>query len=283
MEFTITASIVAYKENEDTLRKAIESFLTTKLPVKLFLIDNSPTNTLNKLSAEYNIEYIFGHGNIGYGAAHNIVLKKSSMLGRYHLVLNPDVYFNSDVLVSLVKYMEENNDTGLITPKIYYPNGDLQFLCKLLPRPVDWIGRLIIPVKRIKDRINNRLELRFSGYNKIMNVPYISGCFMLFRSSVLKEIGVFDEGIFMYGEDTDITRRIHVRYRTLFYPYVHIYHEFHKASYRNLRLFIIHIKAAIYYFNKWGWLNDKERKLINNKVLTELGSMDGNNFISSKE
>lgn len=64
-------------------------------------------------------------------------------------------------------------------------------------------------IKSLKYKLNNRFEMRFSGYDKEMNVPYLSGCYMFLRTSVVEEIGVFDEGIFMYGEDTDLNRRIY--------------------------------------------------------------------------
>ena len=89
---------------------------------------------------------------------------------------------------------------------------------------------------------------------------------MFLRKSVIQELGVFDEGIFMYGEDTDLSRRIYVKYRNIFYPNVIVFHEFAKGSHKSFRLFWIHVKAAVYYFNKWGWFVDKERKSINDKV-----------------
>ncbi len=271
MNTYISSSIVTYKDDPAVLCKTIESFLNTELPVKLFVLDNSPTNYLESFCNVDNVEYIFGHGNVGFGAAHNIIMSQAEKLGKYHLVLNPDIYFAGGVLETLGYYLDSHTDVGLITPNVYYPNGDLQYLCKLLPTPLDWVGRLLIPFKSVKNVINNRFELRFSGYNSIMNIPYISGCFMLLRSSVIEEVGGFDERIFMYGEDTDLTRRIHEKYKTLFYPHVHIFHEFHKGSHRNFRLFKIHIKSAIYYFNKWGWFFDKSRRQINRMLLNELG------------
>jgi len=74
----------------------------------------------------------------------------------------------------------------------------------------------------------------------------------------------------MYLEDTDLSRRIHRVAKTIYYPYVHIYHEHQKGSYKNLKLLEIHIESAIKYFNKWGWFNDLERETINRKILEKL-------------
>jgi len=52
---------------------------------------------------------------------------------------------------------------------------------------------------------------------------------------------------------------------------VHIYHEYEKGSYKNKKLLKYHIESAIKYFNKWGWLFDKEREIINRETVQELG------------
>jgi len=195
-------------------------------------------------------------------------MRNLDKMGKYHLVLNPDIYFGRGVLEKLYEYMENNLDVGNVMPKVIYPNGELQYLCKLLPTPQDWIVRMFIPIKKIKERIDYNLEMHFADYDSEMNVPYLSGCFMFLRKTVIKEIGVFDEGIFMYGEDTDLNRRIYKKYKTMYYPKAVITHNFEKGSHKNFRLLWIHIKAAIYYLNKWGWFFDKERTLINRKTKT---------------
>ena len=103
-----------------------------------------------------------------------------------------------------------------------------------------------------------------------MNVPYLSGCFMFFRISALQDIGLFDERFFMYPEDIDITRRMHEKYLTIFFPEVSIVHAHAAASKTNKRMLKIHIFNMIKYFNKWGWLFDLNRRNINKRVLEEL-------------
>ena len=117
--------------------------------------------------------------------------------------------------------------------------------------------------------------MRFTGYNKIMDVPYLSGCFMFLRVESLKKIGFFDDGIFMYGEETDLCRRlIDGGYRTIFNPDATIYHHFEKGSHKSFRLTKIGIQSAIYYFNKWGWFFDKRRKEINTEALKKIRGND---------
>ena len=268
----INCSLVLYHNKKEQVVKVIKSVLDTNFKVKLYLIDNSSNDDLKELEKiDKRIEYIFNNENLGYGKAHNIAIKKSIEYKiPYHIVLNPDIYFNRGVLEELYNYMQLNQDVGNLMPKVLFPNGDIQYLCKLLPTPLDLIFRRFIPFKNLKEKRNILYELRFTKYNQIINVPNLSGCFMFLRTDVLKEIGLFDENFFMYLEDTDLNRRIHRKYKTIFYPKVSIYHEFAKESYKNKKLLYYHIKSAIYYFNKWGWFFDKERDQINKKTLKEL-------------
>jgi len=272
----INVSIVLFKNDQDLVKKTIYSCVNSVLINRIYLIDNSPTDVLSCLaSLDSRIEYIFNNANLGFGKAHNIALKRSIEENiPYHLVLNPDVYFEGGVLEELYHFMENNPDVGLVMPKVLYPDGTLQYLCKLLPTPLDLFGRRFLnfgPFRKIVEKRNEVYELRFTGYDKIMEVPYLSGCFMFIRTEILKKVGLFDESFFMYLEDTDLSRRIHRVAKTVYYPYVYVYHEYGKGSYKSLKLLYYHIKSAVKYFNKYGWFFDKEREEINKKILEKLG------------
>ncbi len=269
----ISGSIVLYNNDIAILKQAIESFLACNDVLQLYLIDNSPKDYLSTLKdLDKRIVYIFNPSNPGFGAAHNIAINEILSAGYdFHLVLNPDVYFRKEAMEALITYIKDKPEIGNIMPKVLYPNGEIQYLCKLLPTPYDWIGRRFNPFKSLVRRRNHKFELRFTEYNKIMEVPYLSGCFMLLNVEALKKVGNFDENIFMYGEETDLCRRlIGGGFKTVFYPQATIYHHFAKGSHNTWRLTRVGINSAIYYFNKWGWLFDKDRKVINKNTLEKL-------------
>lgn len=270
----LSASIVLYNTKIEDLKRVIDSYFAYQGEKQLFLVDNSPTDKLKDIVEMYpnnDIYYIFNNENMGYGKAHNIAIKKSiEQELPYHIILNPDIIIEEGTLEKLTIYMEQHPEIGNIMPKIIYPNGELQYLCKLLPSPIDLIFRRFIPLKKWKDTINKRYELHAFEYDKIMNIPNLSGCFMFLRTEALKKIGLFDENIFMYLEDIDLNRRIHSQYKTIYYPDATVTHEHQKESYKSKKLLKAHIKSAIYYFNKYGWFFDKERTNINRNVLREL-------------
>ncbi|MCS7299822.1 MAG: glycosyltransferase [Spirochaetia bacterium] len=268
----LNVSIVLYHTDKSILIKAIESVLKSNLVKHLFLIDNSRGDKLREIkSLSEKILYIHTRKNLGYGKAHNIALKKSLENNiKYHLAMNPDIYFNEGVLEKLYRFMEENEEVGLVMPKVLYPNGKLQYLCKLLPTPFDLFSRRFLNwgvFKKIVEKRQNVYELRFTGYDKIIEAPFLSGCFMFLRVKILEKIGLFDERFFLYCDDLDLSRRIHSTSKTILYPYCEIYHEWGRGSYKNFKLLIYHIVDAIRYFNKWGWFFDKERKETNKKIL----------------
>lgn len=267
-----SASIVLYNSEPGLCGKAIQSLLTNSLITRLYLLDNSPSQSTKPLVVDNRVEYIFNQRNLGFGAAHNIALTRSITENyKYHLVMNPDVYFENGTIENICEFMDCNTDIGLLMPKVLYPDGSTQYLCKLLPLPLQLILRRFLPFKGFLDKMNEAYELRFTGYDKIMDVPYLSGCFMFIRTKVLEKVGLFDERFFMYFEDLDITRRINLCSRTIFYPESVIYHNYEKGSYKSLKLLMHHLASAIRYFNKWGYIFDESRHEINEKALRKLG------------
>lgn len=274
MPHSITASIVIYKNNLEILKRAVQSFLDSTADSILYLVDNSPTDVCKAHFVHHRIRYIYNNKNIGFGAGHNIALKDAlENKSSYHIILNPDVYFEGSVIEKLYSFMERDTRVGLITPKVLYPDGRLQPLCKLLPSPFILFTRRFLQFHPTRiNRLNHWYEMHFSGYDKIMDVPFLSGCFMFLRMDALRTVGLFDERIFLYTEDTDLTRRIHKHYRTVFFPEATVYHYNERGSYKNALILIYHIFSAITYFNKWGWFNDTEREYINQRILLKFTS-----------
>ncbi|MBC9933812.1 glycosyltransferase [Chitinophaga qingshengii] len=265
--YDVVVSIVLYNSDAETVKNAIVSVLKSPLKLKVYLVDNSLHDSLRVLADidKENIEYIHIGKNIGFGSAHNLAIRKSRNETNYNLILNGDVYFDSTVLPDIFDYMQKHVHIGQLGVKTLYPDGSLQSSCKMLPTPFDLFARRFIP-KPLHGLFKKRMmryEMQHRSLDDIMNIPNLSGCFMFMRAGVLEEVGGFDENIFMYMEDVDLTRRIHSKYDTIYYPQVAIYHEFAKGSYKSPLLLKYHIKSAIYYFNKWGWFFDKERSKIN--------------------
>ncbi len=274
----VTASVVLFNTPRTQLERLFKAIFESECVKIFYIIDNSPNDAMRILqeiysAAQTKIRYIH-NANLGYGASHNLAMQEAiEQDADYHVVLNPDIYFEANVLSELIRFMDANTDAAYVLPRVEYPNGELQYLCKLLPTPADLIFRRFLPKSWGKKR-DDRYCLKASGYDKVMNPPCLSGCFMFMRLSVLKEHDIFfDDGYFMYCEDFDLIRRLHRVAKTLYYPNVKIVHDHARESYKNRAMLRAHIKSAVRYFCKWGWCFDRERREMNKRCLREIGGV----------
>lgn len=256
--YKIAASIVTYNSPMRDVVLAAKTYLACNMPVHLTIVDNnSSEGYLESLQEQLSARFIRSDINKGFGYGHNIGLKNSPPCD-YYLVLNPDIEIPSNTLEKLAEFMDANPNVGLVSPKILNEDGSIQHLNKRLPTLFDLFARRFFPsslqnLTFIKERMDSYIMLD-KGYDEIHEVPYITGCFMLFRKSILDKIGGFDEGFFMYLEEADMTRRVNlIGAKSTYYPYASVTHRWARGSHRSLRLTWINIKSAFYYFNKWGW------------------------------
>jgi len=265
----VSACIVVYRNDPEQVEASIRSVLSSQIRAICTVVDNSPTPELREVAAATGAEYIFPGRNLGFGGGHNLAMRVNRQRAEYCLIQNPDIRFSQEVLPALYRYMSEHPDAGIVMPRILYPDGSEQRLCKRLPEPLDLVARRFLGSwgeGLFKTRLD-RYELRHLDLNVVREVPNLSGCFMFIRSAALEKTGYFDERFFMYMEDVDLCRRIGRHYKTMFFPGVSVQHEYAKGSYRSLPLLRLHALSAIRYFSKWGWFRDPERDALNQRSL----------------
>lgn len=268
----LSASLVLYRTPAKLFEAVIRDYLKATNDSPLYIVDNSP-EPLKSDHFEYPlVHYIFNNANVGFGAGHNVAIKRACGSSDVHLLLNPDVHFSRDSIETVLAAFEADDALMVAMPKIVYPDGSLQRLCKLLPTPVDLLVRRFVPSRKVRELIDRRYELHALRQDVASDVPTLSGCFLFLRSQQLLQIGGFDERYFMYMEDVDLVRRLNDFGRVAYLPSAEVVHEYAKGSYRNKRLLTYHLQSAIRYFNKWGWIFDKTRRARNLKALRSVGA-----------
>lgn len=243
----ISASIVIYKENKETLKKIIDSFLSIKDIKKEFIIvDNSPDNELKTFCESFEgVSYVFSEGNLGFGKGHNLAFKNLKKKSDIHMIINPDVYFYSDEINSFLSWFYVQKEISLSTTKVCYPDGKNQNIIRNVPTVIDLIKR--------KLKIASG-ELYIED-NCIKEVPFAHGCFFIFKTEVFEKLGGFDERFFMYMEDLDIFLGAKKYGKTVINTNYKIYHEYRKGSSKSLKLLFWHISSAIKFFFKYKNVN----------------------------
>ena len=155
----------------------------------------------------------------------------------------------------LRSWLELRATTGLLhTTK---PQGQKQKLCKQNPTLLALISRRFVPYS-IKPQWLRQYDRWYQmddfDYNGIFEVPYLSGCCMLFNSSSFVKVGGFDEKYFLYLEDADLTRQLTYEGRCIHLPIASVVHAWGRGNYKNIFLTLVNLASAWHYFCKWGWV-----------------------------
>ena len=263
----INVSIVLYNASFEQVKLLTDSLLTNPKINTIYLIDNSKTET--KGFVNERVQYRFNGKNIGYGAGHNLAILESIKSNiEYHLVMNYDLTLNPTTISLLIEKMEADKEIGIIMPQVLNEDGTVQLTPKLLPTPFYVLISAFKPLRKIFRKQHENYTMR-QYLNMTWNLPIISGCFSLFRVKALYDIGLYDDRFFMYFEDDDISRRIHMKYKTIYYPELKVIHSHQREASKRLKIFIIFTTSAVKYFNKFGWFFDSERDRINRAILIQ--------------
>ncbi|MDE1465175.1 glycosyltransferase [Spartinivicinus poritis] len=263
----LLVSLVVFKQPWDLIEKVIDSLTeaineSKILFASIVIVDNYCDTSLNEslcrkysnINKKFDIRIIQGQGNLGYGLGNNLAINAIGY--DYSLVLNPDVIIHQGALKVAFEYFSNNNDVVLISPKILNEKGALESGIKSYPSLLVLLLRFL-NIKKLNRFFNKRLA-NYENHlvvlsNNVADVNIISGCFMLFRSSVLKELGGFDRHYFMYFEDFDLSIRARKMGRVIYHPEVVVTHYGGGAGKKGPKHIKYFARSMITFFNKYGW------------------------------
>ena len=251
----ITASIVIYNEDKRILKNTILCFLNNAMfSVKLYLVDNTENSEYQDFADIPKLEYVPINQNIGFGRGHNQVIESIKNESKYHLILNPDVGFEPNIFKNLIEALNSDDEVSMIAPKVLFPDRTFQNSCRRFPKVSELIARRNIFLRPLFSRTIKKGKYEDKDLSKSFYAEYVTGCFQLYKTDDFVQLGGFDERYFLYMEDVDICRKIDKSgKKTLYYPQEQIIHVLKKGSNKSVRLFFIHFKSAMKYFNKWGY------------------------------
>lgn len=271
IDYKVSFCIVLYKQPLEELKRVISSILLYEYEKRIYLIDNSDTDSLKVLrSLDTSITYLWLGQNLGFGKANNIAIRQAHDWGsKYHAIVNPDIFYHTDIIAPMTSYMDSHPDVGAMMPQILNPDGTLQYLPKLTPSPWKLFWRKCPWPQTLHRRVTDRFEMRGMKQDRTYDILHVTGCFAIYRMTTLWQVGGFDDRYFMYFEDTDLSRKIHECQRTIYYPLAHVYHDYGNGASKEKRLFFFFIISAFKFFWKWGFLDLQGHKL-NLQVLAQL-------------
>ncbi len=188
---------------------------------KLIILDNASTDdTVNKIKIEIKnmpieCELIENKENKGFAGGHNQLNYECE----YLLLLNQDIYLQSDCLEKLVKFMEKHNEVATISPRLM--RWDFNNLKPTFTNQIDTLGLKVFRNRRVIEKyagknwgeIKPKMLLSYRaekiiGAGVAVEVFGVSGALPMLRRSVIAEVGLFDESFVSYKEDVDLAYRL---------------------------------------------------------------------------
>jgi N-acetylglucosaminyl-diphospho-decaprenol L-rhamnosyltransferase len=178
-------------------------------PVDILVVDNASGDGLAEyVRGQYPHVTVFGATeNLGFGKANNIGYERSA--GNYVLFLNPDTISNRTALEGCLERLEADPAIGIISPKLMMANGEMDLACRRsIPTVWDGFSRAMgLAARYPRSRWFAGYNLTYLPEEETYEVGAVNGAFMMCPRSALMRFGVFDEQIFMYGDDLDLCYR----------------------------------------------------------------------------
>ena len=197
--------VVSYR-CRDHLRRCLASLERHAPPgTNVLVIDNdSQDGTVELVRDEFSSVSLLESGeNAGFARATNRGI--ASGRAPYVLVLNPDTELREGTLPALLELMEEHADIGIAGPRLEQPDGTFDHASRRsFPTLLGALGHFSGVGRRLE-----RGPLAQYRAPEIERGPVdaVNGAFMLIRRAALEQVGLFDEGYWMYMEDLDLCFR----------------------------------------------------------------------------
>lgn len=183
------------------------------------VVDNGSTdNSVSAIKlAHPGIEVLETHKNLGFAGGNNEGIGLALRNGAdYVLLLNNDTVVDPKFLTRLVDAAESSPDIGIVGPKIYYFKE---------PKRIWFAGGKINYWSGNTSHIGE-LEDDEGQYDEARDTDFITGCTMLIKRKVIDSIGLLNDRLFLYYEDSDFCARAHRHgYRIIFVPSSVIWHK----------------------------------------------------------
>ena len=237
---------------------------------EIFVVDNASSDGSSEMvEKEFpQVKLIRNKENVGFSKANNQASKRAT--GEYFSLLNPDCLVKKGTLRKIVQFMNEHLEVGVVGCKIVNPNGRIEFSAD---KSLNLFTEFSLKFRKKLAGSNcyfDRLLTR--NYNKLREVDWVIGAFLIVRSKVYREVQGMDENYFLYFEEIDFCKRIKKRGWKIYFnsdcEVLHL-HGRSMATEAKEKISRIYRESQLYYYKRHNpsqyfllWLYLKLRGLI---------------------
>jgi GT2 family glycosyltransferase len=242
--------------------KSLEN-TASKYSYEVIVVDNaSNDDTYNEVHPLFpHYTFIYNEKNLGFSNANNQGILKAN--GRNILLLNPDTVVLDKAIDTMVDFLDSNPDAGACGCRLLNDDGSLQpsyfgfpniykEIGHLLRIDRDsWIYRKICSLAYFKKKSKANF-IAFDIKTSVEEVDYLLGACLMIKGDVIDKVGMLDDNIFMYIEDTEICFRIKkYGYKIFYLPLGQIIHHGGKSTATaDKKMLEEYTRSRIYFYKK---------------------------------
>lgn len=197
---------------------------------------------VKKVDFPFDVKCVNNEQPLGFGENHNLAFEYCE--SEFFCVVNPDIELSKEPFSNLVRAFKDL-DVGLTYPSQVDKNSSL----------LDFERELVSPVSIMKRHLLRRIDQQ----KKFDPVHWVSGAFIMFRSSVFKSLCGFDERFFMYCEDVDICLRIQLAGYRLVRSDATVIHHTQRQTLKNARHLAWHVHSLLRLWSSAPYREYKQR------------------------
>jgi GT2 family glycosyltransferase len=238
----------------ELLRQCLQSVFasSTTFPFRVVVNDDgSSDGTCQMVAREFpQVDLMRNETPVGFARANNQMLRRHEGEAEYYLLLNDDTAVEPSAFQELVEFLDFHPKAGIAGGKLVKPNGVLDWACKRsFPTPAVFLYRAL-GLDRLFPRSRRfaKYQLTYLDENEVHEVDTVCGALLATRAEVIRQIGLLDEQLFMYGEDIDWCYRAkRAGWKVFYYPGAKVVH--HKSQSIRKRSYLM-----IYWWYKALWI-----------------------------
>lgn len=230
---------------------------------EVIVVDNAGSDDIPKTLLQHFpfIKLLKNEVNEGFGRACNLGMRQAE--GQFLLMLNPDTIVPENFEAHILRFFENHPAAGAMGVKMISGHGDyLPESKRNLPTPVASICRFTGLAHLFPH--STRFARYYAGHlphSQAGTIEVLSGAFMVVTRQAIEKSGAFDPRFFLYGEDIDLSWRIHqAGFQVWYNPALTIIHFKGESTPKNLHHAKIFYGAMHLFYRKH--FNERYHRLV---------------------
>jgi GT2 family glycosyltransferase len=227
------------------------------------VVDNGSQDATRDIIREFYpwVNLIENRENLGYAVANNQAIECS--VGKYVLLLNPDVRLMDNALVDLLLFLQNHPEAGGVGPQLLNVDGSIQPSCREFPKFSTLFYEILgLSLLFPKSKVFGGWRMGYFDHDSLREVDQPMGSALMLRRKALEQVGLMDEEFVMFFNDVDLCYRLkNAGWKIYFYPEARAYHYLGASTQK--------VKSKMIYLSHRGYYKflKKHRKKLANQIL----------------